>query len=564
MIHLLTQNGRQYAALTSLLFKHGFADVARHLGLRRHDDHDADAYRSAEELAEDIEGLGCAYIKLAQIISTRDDLVPRQYIRALSRLQDNVKPLTWEKIESIISSRFDAKPTQLFASIDERPLASASLGQVHRAKLRDGRDVVVKVRRPGIESEVQQQLRSLKRIASLVDRETKVGRQFRFGMLIQAVEYAFESELDFRREADHLITLGENLADYPTLCIPRPVPQLVAEDVLVMEYVSGVPIKDANGSVLLERNCERIAKDLVNAYLQQILIDGVFHADPHPGNLILLNSRAEERSEEHSATRRCLERADLALIDAGMVIELPPMMRRKLAALLLAFGEQEGERAAALAQEIGHADEEFDAERFRVEGARIVASSTGRFESMSVGHTLVRFMAVAGECGLTMPFELILLSKAFLQLETTLHMLNPDFDIHQMIRSRTAALLMSRAREQTKPGRVAAALLESAELASNLPERINRITRLLSENQLRINVDAIDEATLISGVHKIANRITSGLIVASMIIGASIIMQLESEWMLFGYPALATLMFLLSFLIGCVLVYQATFADNRK
>ncbi|MCC9602761.1 AarF/UbiB family protein [Stieleria sp. JC731] len=559
MIQLLKEDGKQYAALTSLLLRHGLTDVARLMGLRHDQSSDsAAACESAEQLASDIEKLGCAYVKLAQIVSTRDDIVPREYIEAFARLQDNVNPLPWDQIEELISSRFDAKPNQLFASIDERPLASASLGQVHRAKLRDGRDVVVKVRRPGITAEIEQQIRSLKRIAEFVDRETSVGKQFRFGALIKAVEYAFESEIDFRREADHLITLGENLADYPSICIPRPVPQLVAEDVLVMEYVSGVPIKDASGSVLIERNCEKIAQDLVNAYLKQILVDGVFHADPHPGNLMLLTSDGQEEQQSNS----CEEHAEMALIDAGMVIELPPMMRRKLGSLLLAFGEQEGERAATIAQEIGHADEDFDAEKFRVEGARVVASSGGRFESMSVGHTLVRFLSIAGQNGLTMPFELILLSKAFLQLETTLYLLNPRFDIHQMIRARTATLLLNRAKEQAKPGRVAAALLESAELASHLPERVNRITRLLSENQLRVNVDAIDEAMLLSGVHKIANRITSGLIVASMIVGASIIMQLKTDWMLFGYPALATSMFLLSSIIGCILIYQANFSDR--
>ncbi|MCD0462685.1 ABC1 kinase family protein [Roseiconus lacunae] len=554
MIQLLTQDGRQYAALTSLLLKHGFADVAKSLGLSTAGDEAGSSGASAEALAGDIEQLGGAYIKLAQIISTRDDLIPSEYIEAFERLQDDVSPLEWPQIEQIIEQRFDTKPAKLFASIDKRPLASASLGQVHRARLKDGREVVVKVRRPDVESEVAKQIRSLKRIASVVDKETSVGKQFRFGLLIKAVEYAFEVELDFRREADHLITLGENLADFKTLCLPRPVPQLIAEDVLVMEYVSGIPVKDVDGSVLLERDCESIAHELVDAYLKQILIDGVFHADPHPGNLMLLT--AGENS--------CRDSAQIALIDAGMVIELPPMMRRKLGALLLAFGEREGERAAALAQEMGYADEDFDAEKFRVAAARVVANAGGRFDSMSLGRTIVRFLSVAGENGLTLPFELILLSKAFLQLETTLCMLNPSFDVQRMIRSKTAELLYHRAKEQANPGRVASALLESAELASQLPERLNRITRLLSENQLRINVDAIDESTLLTGAHRIANRITSGLIVASMIVGASIIMQLETDWMLFGYPALATAMFLLSFVIGCVLIFQATFSDRAS
>ena len=468
------------------------------------------------------------------------------YVEAFSRLQDNVEPVSYEDIEATIIEGLGAKPSTLFKNFDQSPLATASVGQVHRATLHDGRDVVVKVRRPGIAEEAVEQLGSLKRLAAKVDDNTDFGKQFRFRSLVGAVDYALGNELDYRKEASHLQQLGENLVEFDRIRVPQPVPQMVCSDVLVMEYLPGPAIKDVSGVVLNELDTESLADQIVRAYLQQILVDGVFHADPHPGNLILSES------------------GSIGLLDGGMVVTLPPMLRREVAAMLLAFSEGEGDRAATIASRIGQTDEGFDAQAFRTAAARVVASAgEGGFESMSLGATLVEFLNVSGTNGLVLPFEIILLSKAFLQLETTLARLNPSQDAKAIIRSYTFELLADRAKEQLSVGQIAAAALDSAELASNLPARMNEITRLVSENQLRVKVDAIDEAALLSGMRKIANRITSGLIVAAMIIGASLIMRMQTGTQLFGYPILATLFFLLAALVGFVLLYQAMIADEH-
>ncbi|PAY15298.1 hypothetical protein CKO51_32565 [Rhodopirellula sp. SM50] len=552
MLTTLPADSVHYAKLSVLLWKHGRHDLAEQLGWTKKEN-DADGSRksatareAAQECARDIEQLGTAYIKLAQIASTRQDVLPPEYVDAFGRLQDDVEPVSVEELEAIMEEGLGAKPAVLFSRFDRSPLASASIGQVHRAALQDGREVVVKFRRPGIAQQATEQLGSLKRLAAMVDDKTEIGKQFRFRSLVGAVEYALKSELDYCQEANHLQHLAENLKAFDRIRVPLPVSQMVCSDVLVMEYLSGPAIKDVSGVVLNEVDTTALADELVRAYLQQILIDGLFHADPHPGNLIL-----------H-------EGGKIGLLDGGMVVSLPPMLRREIAALLLAFSAGEGERAAAIANRIGQTDVGFDAQAFRTAASRVVASAgDGKFDSLSLGRTQVEFLNVAGSHGLVLPFEMILLSKAFLQLETTLAQLNPDQDAKAIIRGYTLELLADRAKEQLSVSQIAAAALDSAALASNLPARMNEFSRLLAENQLRVDVDAIDEAALLAGLGKIANRITSGLIVAAMIVGASLIMRMQTGAQLFGYPVLATIFFLLAAAIGLVLLYKATIADER-
>ncbi len=559
MLTTLPADSVHYAKLSVLLWRHGRHDIAEQLGWTKTEEDaagtragataeesGATAQEAAEKCARDIEQLGTAYIKLAQIASTRQDMLPPEYVDAFGRLQDDVEAVPVEELEAIMEAGLGAKPSVLFKRFERSPLATASIGQVHRATLHDGREVVVKFRRPGIAQQATDQLASLKRLAATVDDKTEIGKRFRFRSLVGAVEYALKSELDYRQEANHLQHLAENLKSFDRIRVPLPVSQMVCSEVLVMEYLSGPAIKDVSGVVLNELDTTALADELVRAYLQQILSDGLFHADPHPGNLIL-----------HDGHK-------IGLLDGGMVVNLPPMLRREIAALLLAFSSGEGERAATIAKRIGQTDEGFDAQAFRTAASRVVAAAgDGEFDSMSLGRTLVQFLNIAGGHGLVLPFEIILLSKAFLQLETTLAQLNPDQDAKAIIRGYTFELLADRAKEQLSVSQIAAAALDSAALASNLPARMNEFTRLLAENQLRVNVDAIDEAALLAGLSKIANRITSGLIVAAMIVGASLIMRMQTGAQLFGYPVLATIFFLLAAAIGLVLLYQAMFTDER-
>lgn len=542
----LARHAGEYLELTRLLVKHGGGEIAKSLGLTTDNEDASDEGQSSPEtLARDIETLGPAYIKLAQIASTREDMIAPDYARALERLQDDVEPVSFESIRETIEEGLGAKINSLFATFDQEPLASASLGQVHRATLRDGRQVVVKVQRPGVEKEAMDQLAALRKLAEVTDQQSDVGRKFRFCSLVDAVEYALTLELDYRREAANLECLAENLEEFDSIRVPQPIGSLVSRRVLVMEHLSGTSLRDISGVVLNEVDTDALAEQIIEAYLKQILVDGLFHADPHPGNLLFTSDRK------------------LGLIDGGMVVSISPKLRRRMASLLMAVSEQEGEEAARLAAEIGHAEDDFEMDAFVPSAARvIVQQDDSPAHSMSAGKIVVQLLNVAGEHGLVLPFELILFSKALLQVENTVRNLSPRLDVRDLVRGYAARLLMERTADQASLSKIARSALDSVELASELPRRLNRITELISNNALRVSVDAIDERELLAGVHKIANRITAGLVTSALIVGASLLMRIDAGPKLLGFPLLATVFFIIAAFIGLYLVWLALIKDE--
>jgi len=541
----IAKNTGEYIELARLLFKYGGGELAAAIGLSASESSEKDNDATPESLANDIEKLGPTYIKLAQIASTREDLIAPEYIEALERLQDDVEPVSTVLIHDAIESGLGAKPSVLFRDFDDSPLACASLGQVHRATLRDGRDVVVKVLRPDVEEEAQKQLDVLRPLAKIADEKTDVGKKFRFSSLLDAVEYALSLELDYRTEAANLERLAENLHEFDLIQLPKPVPEMVSRRVLVMERLTGTSLKDVSGVVLNELDTDAMANQIIEAYLKQILVDGLFHADPHPGNLLL--------TEEHR----------LGLIDGGMVVSVSPGLRRKLGALLMAISDREGEEAARIAYELGRAEDGFAMDAFAPAAARVIARpDESPTRALSPGKTSIMLLNVAGEHGLVLPFELILFSKAILQVENTVFGLDPNLDVRGIIKRYGARLLLERAGETISIGQATKAALDSAELARHLPQRLDRITELFSENALRVKVDAIDQNELMASIRKIANRITAGLVISALIVGASLLMRVDAGPSAFGYPVLATTFFVVAALCGLYLVWIALIKDE--
>jgi len=543
MLHL-AKEASGYAELTRLILKHGGRELARALGWRGDAVPSADGATAPETLASDIEALGPAYIKFAQIASTRHDLLPEEYIEALARLRDDVAPADIGEIRELIADELGAPVDKLFAEFEQTPIACASLGQVHGATLQDGTRVVVKVQRPGVDDDARAQLQTLRRLAGMVDSNTAIGSRIRFRTLVDAVDYALSLELDYRREASHLESLAEQLEEFDRIEVPVPIASLVSRRVIVMTRLMGTSLADISGVVLAEIDTEELANQLVKSYLKQILIDGLFHADPHPGNLMF--------TEQHN----------LGLIDGGMMVSVSPKMRRKLAGMLLAISKHDGDEAARLAIQIGHADEKFDSDLFIPAAARIVAHPGKTVsDGISIGRIAMELLGIAGQHHLTLPFELILFSKAIIQLEGTLQRLSPQMDVREIVRRYSGRVMRARAGEYTTIERIARTSLASAELAAQMPERLNRITELISENELKVRVDAFDEERLENSARRIANRITAGLVTSALLVAASLIMRIETGLTVLGYPVLSTVFFLLAAVIGLYLVWIALVRD---
>lgn len=551
-ISLRGEHLKRYVEIGRLLVKYGRSDLVRDTGM---DDLLRDATEapvsesvpSAAELADDLERLGPTYVKLGQLLSTRTDLLPEPYVEALSRLQDDVAPFPFEEVERIVTTGLGVRMSKAFADFDPEPLAAASLGQVHRARLRDGREVAVKVQRPGIRERIAADLDALSDIAELADRHTEAGRRYGAEDLLAEFRRTLLAELDYRKEAQNLATLAENLDGFSRIVVPRAVEDYTTSRVLTMEYVAGRKVTDLTPLARMEMDGSALAEELFRAYLKQILVDGFFHADPHPGNVLVTpDSR-------------------LALIDVGMVGRVAPEMQERLLKLLLSVSEGRGEEAAGTALRIGTPRGEMDEARFTREvSARVTGMQGATARDIQVGRIVMEMTRAAAVNGILLPPELAILGKTLFALDQVGRTLDPDFDPNASIRRNSAEILRERMLKQASPAALFSKLLETNELVQRLPQRMNTILDNLAENQFRIQVDALDETHLMAGLQKIANRITLGLVLAALILGAALLMRVETSFRIFGYPGLAMLLFLAAVVGGVLLVLNIVLHDEHS
>jgi ubiquinone biosynthesis protein len=500
------------------------------------------------ELASDLERLGPTFVKLGQLLSSRADLLPTAYLDALRRLQDDVEPFPYEEVESIVESELGVRISKAFQSFDRKPLAAGAGGPVHhRAVLRDGREVAVKVQRPDIRPEITEDLEAFHEIARVLTKRTEVGSRFDFERVLEEFRRTLLRELDYRQEAQNMKAMRESLREFPRLVVPRPVDDYTTARVLTMDFVSGVKLTALSPLVRLDVDGAALAEELFQAYLKQFLVNGFFHADPHPGNVLLT---PEGR---------------IALLDLGMVSRVSSELRGRLLKLVIAMGEGKGDEVAVEVEAIGEKLETFDAGRLRRQLVDLVgASQHATLGDHRMGRIVLDTARLAADAGLRVPPELVLLGKTLLHLDEIGRSLDPAFDPNASVRRNSGRLLRELVQRSGSAGGLQASLLEAKDLLSRLPERINRVLDLLSSNSLKVKVDAIDERELVAGLQKIANRIALGLVLAALIVGAALLMQVPTSFRIFGYPGLAMILFLAAAAGGGALAASIVVYDRKQ
>jgi predicted unusual protein kinase regulating ubiquinone biosynthesis (AarF/ABC1/UbiB family) len=543
---------KRYKDIARLFMKYGRSDLAKLVSsdptlAPDEDDPVAGVSGNPESLALDLEALGPTFIKLGQLLSTRSDLLPQPYLDALTRLQDKVEPFSFAIVEDIVSSELGVRLSKAFQSFDSEPLAAASLGQVHRAVMRDGREVAVKVQRPNIRQIILEDLEAFQEMAILLDRHTEIGRRFGFQNLLEEFRRTLLRELDYRRESLNLVTLGNNLKEYQRLIVPQPIDDYSTSRVLTMDYVQGTKITDLSPLARIDIDGQALAEELSRAYLDQILVDGFFHADPHPGNILITPD------------------GRLAMLDLGMVARIDPKRQEQLLKLLLAIADARGHEAADIAIQIGTILEGHDEDRFRREVADLVQSMQGVTASqIQVGRIILGMASKAVECGVRPAPELGFLGKALLHLDEIARVLDPDIDPNAIVRRHSDSILRRHMLKRFSPSNVFSSTLEMYDLAQQMPGRLNALLDNLANNKVQIKVNAFDESRLMDNLQKIANRIAVGLLLAALIVGAALLMQVRTEFTLFGYPGLAMILFLLAVACGFALVFSILFNDDWR
>ena len=547
-ISLKPQHLKRYHQIAWLLAKYGRSDLVKETGLEEtltaEERVTPKEATKADELASDLEKLGPTFVKLGQLLSSRVELLPRAYLDALSRLQDKVEPFGFGEVEKIVTSETGVRLSKAFSDFESTPIASASLGQVHLARLRDGRPVAVKVQRPNIREQMVEDLDALDDIAEFLDNRTEIGRKYEFTGMLTELRKSLFRELDYRLEAHNLSAFREQLKAFDHIVVPAPITNYSTSRVLTMEYVRGTKITEMSPLARMDFDGEALAEELFRAYLNQILVEGFFHADPHPGNVFITPDYR------------------IALLDLGMVGRIMPRLQEDL---LLAISEGHGEDASRIAIKIGQPRREFDQTEFTRRISEIVGQQkTATVEQMQVGRLLLEVTQCAAECQIRVPPELTMLGKTLLNLDQVGRALAPQFDPNASIRQNSAQILQQRVVKTLSPANLFSGVLELKDLLQRLPARLNRFFDALANNEFKVSVDAIDEKTLIIGFQKIANRITVGLVIAALIVGAALLMQVETSFRIWGYPGLAIIFFLVAAGAGVVLLLNILFYDKSK
>src|SRR5688572_12254273 len=564
------------AATVGLFTRYGLLDFAKRQGLTSIEGvgstdgqpgagkDAAEANDKAVAFRERLVELGPAYIKLGQVLSTRPDLMPPAYIRELEHLQDSVGPMSFADVEQTIEEELGARISKLFAMFDDKPLGSASLGQVHAAQLRDGRDVVVKVQRPGIREQLADDIEFFRELARYLTEQTNAGERVDMIGVVQQLERALADELDYRTEARNAATFRRTLARFPHILIPRVIDAYTTHRVLTTQRIRGIKINQIPPITRIDHDFSPLADEFSRAYLHQIVVVGHFHADPHPGNIFVVLPRernpmtpaeasaADRRAEQREAQTPLLKTealamqeakapADptepkLALIDFGMTAHLTKKMRDNIVRLLLAMADNRGEEVAEVLISIGDQTETFDRRAYIHTIAGAVAQHADQSVSdMPAGLILYEMISTGYRAGLRLPAELTLLAKALFNLDAVTRSLDPSFNPTETVRENAMEIANERARHDLSPRRIIEIMGSSSDLLQALPRRIDTITACMARGDFAVRIDAPQLPALLTGMEKIANRILVGLVLAGLLIASSMLLQFWRALGLVGF-----------------------------
>ena len=535
---------KHYRHLTSLFLRHWDRTEAQIDGAEGGGEGRAESH----SLADDLEALGPTYVKLGQLLRTRPDLLTPVAYEDLGRLHDDVESFAFDKVEDIVESELGGKIDRLFDTFDPQPLAAASLGQVHRATLRDGREVAVKVQRPGARERVTEDLAVLTEVTDFIAQHSNLESRYGLCSTLAAFRRTILDELDYEQEARNLRHMAEIMEPFDRVSVPGTVPDYCSGRVLTMDYLKGTNLGSVSPVALLGADREALSAELFTAYLHQALLHGFVHSDPHPGNVLLTPVRG------------------VALVDLGQVTVVPDELRERLLRLLLAVADGDGSAAARIAERVGQPLSDYDSQAFRSELAQMVERERAKeMRDIRLGPILVKIARKAGEAGLRVPAELGLLGKTILNLEEVAQLLDPEFDPARVIKREAPELIARRLKDDLEPGAVFRRALQAKQFAEALPERLDRLLETAADGEFRIRMELDGEERIVTAMTRMANRLTSGIVLAALIVGASLLVRVETEFTVLGYPGFAVILFLLAALGGTHLLWRiwSTAEDHR-
>ncbi len=505
----------RYRQILATLVRYGYQDVvsALHLeGIVRPFERvalgdDVPPQDRARRLRMVCEDLGPTFVKLGQLLSTRPDLVPEPYTTELAALRDDVRPFPYAEAEAILTEEYKRPPSEIFAEIDPVPVASASISQVHRVRLTDGRDVALKIRRPGIEKIVQADLDILKNLAQLAERRLPFLQAYSPVVLAREFERTLKRELDFNIERRTIGRCRAQFADDPTAHIPYVLPEYSSARVIAMEYISGVGVTDLDGLKRMGVVPAEIAVRGVRILLTQIFEFGFFHADPHPGNL------------------RVLPGGVVAPLDYGMFGQLDARTRERIADLLSGLLAEDTDRVLRALDALEIRGNSVDPSLRRDASELISSYSELTLDTIDLGVLLHELISFIRTHQLHIPPDLVLLIRSLVTIESVGRTLDPHFDIGSELYPMLRKLSLNR----FHPSRLMATSIRTAEdlqrIAMMLPDVLGQSLESIKRGELKVHFDLQHFESLVKELIRAANVLAVALVVAGLIVGSALMVR---------------------------------------
>jgi ubiquinone biosynthesis protein len=546
---------KRYRQIVRVLFKYGFDNLLAYLSLTelvtrwrrllRREQSVLAELTQAERMRLALEELGPTFIKLGQFLSTRSDILPLNYITEFSKLQDSVPPFSFEEVQDEICREFKKDLSEIFSSFDPIPIAAASIAQVHRATLNTGEEVVVKVRRPGILVHVETDIEALMLLAMVAERHIPNSEIYDPTGQVRELARTLRREMDLTLEGRTIERFANCFAGDETLYFPKVYWELTSKALLTMEFIPGIKVSEID--LLLEAGLDLklIAKRGADAFVKMVLQHGFFHGDPHPGNILILPDNV------------------ICLLDFGMTGRVDPFLKGHLTDILLAILRRDVEEVISLLIYSGDITDNVNLRALRRDLSEFIDKYYElSLHELEVGQLLIDFIEIITSYRIKFHPDLLLLAKAFMTMEGVGSMLDPDFDMTLHLKP----LMEKEIKERLSPQRALKYLKSNIgsyyNLIRTLPKDLKEILNRINRDKFKIDLEhrGLDKFT--KDLDKSVNRLSSSLIIAALIVGSSIVMQIDTGPQLMGFPLFAFLGYSIAGLIGLIWVI-AIFRSGR-
>jgi ubiquinone biosynthesis protein len=534
----------RYRQILTILFKYGFGDLLEMLKIDQYIEVGLQMISKKREVRIErltkpqglrmaFEELGPTYIKLGQILSTRPDLIPMDFIQELSKLQDHVAAFSFEQVRKVIGSEFGRPPEDLFDQLDEEPLASASIGQVHRAVLKDGEAVAIKFQRPGIRKIIEVDLEIMLHLATLAERHIEELALHRPVKIVEEFARTLEKEIDYKTEATNMERAARYFLDDPLVYIPKVFRETTTSHVLTTEFIDGIKITNIEKLEAAGLDRKLITARGADLVLKQVFEHCFFHADPHPGNIFVLPDNV------------------ICLLDFGMAGIIDRQTRDDFVDLVESIVNQNETRATQVLLKLTYREEEPDRRLLE----REVADFMGRhlykpLKDIELGKLLQQLLELATSFRLRIPADIFLMMKALGTVEGVGRMLDPEFD---MI-ARATPFITRVKLERFKPERIAD---DAYDMGSQLlqflrqfPNQLLELANLIRQEKLRLQIEHRGLENMLATHDRISNRISFSIIIAALIIGSALIVISETPPLVYGISLIGILLFFAGAIMG--------------